>query len=63
MSHDGWGKARDLTEFHKMHRGEKYSEYMKAIHVVDVQQCAYGDWTLYVDDEGNYDKSYFSIGD
>ena len=63
MSHDGWSKAMDLTEFHKMHRGERYSEYMKTIHVVGVQQCAYGDWTLYVDDDGNYYESYFSIGD
>jgi len=61
--HEGWKAARPIDEFHKLHKGERYADYMQQLHVVDVHQAAYGDWTLYVDDTGNYWESYFSLGD
>lgn len=63
MAHEGWRVARPIEEYHKQHAGERYADYMGRLHVVDTKQAAYGDWTLYADDSGNYWESYFSIGD
>jgi len=62
-THEGWAKARDIKEFHKKHKGEKYNEYMKKLTFVELDQAAYGDWTLYVDEDGEYYEDYYSIGD
>lgn len=62
-THEGWQKARDICEFHKMHKGEKYSEYMKNVSFVELSQEAYYDYTLYVDGDGNYWEDSFYIGD
>lgn len=62
-THEGWNKAKDISEFHKIHKGERYSEYMKNLSFVEVSQEAYHDLTLFVDTDGNYwyDRNY--IGD
>ena len=62
-THEGWNKARDIRFFYEAHKGEKYRDFKKLIKVVEVEQAAYGDWTLYVDDHGNYYDDYFDIGD
>lgn len=62
-THEGWAKAKDIREFYAKHKGERYSEYMKKLTFVELDQAAYGDWTLYVDEEGEYYENYFSIGD
>lgn len=61
--HDGWRKARQISEFHKAHKGEKYSEYMKKLTFVELSQEAYHDYTLYVDTDGNYWEDSFYVGD
>lgn len=61
--HEGWAKAKDIKEFYDKHKGERYREYIKHLHYVECNMAAYGDWTLYVDDDGNYYKDYFPIGD
>jgi len=62
-THEGWSKAKDIDEFHRQHRGEKYSEYMKNLSFVEMSQEAYHDRTLYVDTEGNYWEDSYYIGD
>lgn len=62
-THEGWSKAKDIKRFHEKHKGEKYGEYIRHLHFVEGQQAAYGDWSLYVDDDGEYYEDYFSIGD
>lgn len=62
-THEGWNKAKDISEFHKIHKGERYSEYMKNLSFVEVSQEAYHDRTLYVDTEGNYWEDSYYIGD
>lgn len=61
--HDGWRKAKDIAEFHKAHKGIRLSQYIDELHFVELDQAAYGDWTLFVDDDGNYYEDYFPIGD
>ena len=61
--HEGWMKARDINEFHRQHKGEKYSEYMKDLTFVELSQEAYHDRILYVDTNGNYWEESFYIGD
>ena len=62
-THEGWKQARDIKQFHAKHKGERYNEYTKKLTFVELDQAAYGDWTLYVDEDGEYYEDYFSIGD
>lgn len=63
MKHEGWNKAKHITLYYNSHKGESVSELWRKLHFVDMMQAAYGDWTLYVDDDGNYWEDFFSIGD
>lgn len=62
-THEGWKKARDIKQFHAKHKGEKYNEYTKKLTFVELSQEAYYDYSLFVDDEGNYWEDSFYIGD
>lgn len=62
-THEGWGKAKDISEFHKIHKGERYSEYMKNVSFVELSQEAYYDYILFVDGDGNYWCDSYNIGD
>lgn len=61
--HEGWHKAQDIKVFYEAHKGERYNDYMKLLRLVEIEQTAYGDWRLYVDNNENYYEDYFSIGD
>ena len=62
-THEGWEKAMDIKQFHAKHKGEKYNEYTKKLTFVELSQEAYYDYSLFVDDEGNYWEDSFYIGD
>lgn len=62
-AHEGWEKAVDIKKFYEAHKGEKYEDYSKKLHFIQREWAAYGDWDLYVDDDGNYYEEYTSIGD
>ena len=59
MRHEGWNQARPVAEYYKK-TGRPYNS---GLTVVDREMAAYGDWTLYRDEDGNYWEDYFSIGD
>lgn len=63
MKHDGWSKARHISHYYAAHKGENITDPWRKLHFVDMAQAAYGDWKLYVDDDGNYWEEFFSIGD
>ena len=52
-----WSEARPIAEY--LNRVKSY----KGLTFVDRKMSAYGDWTLYVDESGNYWEEYDSIGD
>ena len=62
-THEGWKKAKDINQFHAKHKGEKYFEFRMKLAFVEVSQEAYYDYSLFVDDEGNYWEDSFYIGD
>lgn len=64
-THEGWSKARPLKEFFadRKSRGESWGQATEHLKFLEISQEAYGDWRLYVDDNGNYYEDYFSIGD
>lgn len=64
-THEGWNKARPIGQYYQERkaRGEKLSDAIEALSFVDLRQAAYGDWRLYVDEDGNYWEDYESIGD
>lgn len=59
MRHEGWDKARPIEEYFKETGRPVWDS---GLMVVDREMAAYGDWTLYVDEDGNYWEDYFSIG-
>ena len=52
-----WAKARPLRIYLEAHRD------MTGLTFVERRWAAYGDWTLYVDEDGNYWEEFDSIGD
>ena len=63
-NHDGWRSARPVQEFYDAWKAKgKEGSPIRALTFVDRRMEAYGDWTLYVDDDGNYYEEYDSIGD
>ena len=62
--HEGWNVAQRMDDFHAMHKGEKYSVYMKHVKLVERVWSAYGEWHLYHDTEHDkYYKEYVDRGD
>ena len=43
--------------------GKTYTQMQGALTRIEVYQAAYGDWTLYRDDDGNLWEAYTSLGD
>lgn len=66
MTHqDGWNKARPLDDYIKACKAKGMTWGQSLLHLtfLDMEQSAYGDWRLFVDDDGNYWSHYMSIGD
>ena len=57
--------AKPISKYYEAGRkaGMKYLEMQRRLTMIDRIQAAYGDWTLFRDDEGNLWEDYFSIGD
>ena len=60
-----FANAKDVDQYYREHiaKGEKFSDASKKLRLVDVAWGLFGDWWLYVDEDGNRWQEYLKRGD